>query len=322
MNLKKLRQKGKAYYFDHGGKPRKWEALGSDRAEALRKYADIVRVKDDGIKTLGQLAGLYIAKHQDLSVNTLRAYRLYLKILTNKCNLSIAPIMSVDQGHLNQFIDGYPKKHTARNTALFVKTVYAWAVSRGYIPLSPFTGMRLKGMSRRKRYLTDTEFLAIREKLEPKFQIAADLAYILSLRVSEVVKLKFSDFKEGVGSIWQKKGKRFKYQEVSKDVENALERARTLPGSIRGIYLVCNRKGQPYAENTVSRAIKKAMRAAGIEDSRFHDIRAKSGSDDEETAQKRLDHANPQTTKIYLRKPQVITPIRAVNVEPSTKKAS
>lgn len=321
MNIKRLRQKGKAYYYDHGGKPRKWEALGSDRAEALRRYADIERGKNSEIRTVGALVDLFISKKQGLAENTLRSYRMYAKVI-NKVSLAPAPIMAIDQGHLFQIIDEYKKKHTARNTALFVKTVYAWAVSRGYIPFSPFTGMRIPGMSRRKRYLTDTEFLAVREKLEPKFQVAADLAYILTLRVSEVVKLKFADFKDGVGSIWQKKGRKFKYQEVSKDVENVLERARTLPGSIRGIYLVCNRKGQPYAEGTVSAAIKKAMRAAGIEDSRFHDIRAKSGSDDEETAQKRLDHANPQTTKIYLRKPKVVTPIRAVNVEGSTKTGS
>lgn len=311
MNIKRLRQKGKAYYYDHGGKPRKWEALGSDRAEALRRYADIERGRNSDIRTVGSLVDLFISKKQGLAENTLRSYRLYAKVL-NEVNASPAPIEALDQGHLNQMIDDYRAKHTARNTALFVKTVYAWAVSRGYIPVSPFTGMRLKGMSRRKRYLTDSEFIAVREKLEPKFQIAADLAYILSLRVSEVVKLKFSDFKDGVGSIWQKKGKKFKYQEVSKDVEEVLERAKSLPGSIRGIYLVCNRSGQPYSEKTVSGAIKKAMREVGIEDSRFHDIRSKSASDDEETAQKRLDHANPQTTRIYLRKPKVVTPMRGI----------
>jgi len=321
MNIKRLRQKGKAYYYDHGGKPRKWEALGSDRAEALRKYADIERGKDTGVRNLGQLVSLFISKKQSLTPNTLKSYRMYERILV-KVNAAPAPLEALDQGHMNQMIDEYPSKQTARNTALFVKTVYAWAVSRGYLKTSPFTGMRLKGMSRRKRYLTDSEFLAIRGKLEPKFQIAADLAYILSLRVSEVVKLKFSDFKDGVGSIWQKKGKKFKYQEVSKDVEEVLERAKTLPGTVRGIHVVCTRYGKPYGEKTISGAIKKAMREVGIEDSRFHDIRAKSGSDEEETAQKRLDHANPQTTRIYLRKPKVVAPIRAINGEGSTKKAS
>lgn len=311
MNIKRLRQKGKAFYYDHGGKPRKWEPLGSDRAEALRKYADIERGKDTGVRNLGQLVSLFISKKQHLEANTLRSYRMYERILI-KVNAAPAPLEALDQGHMNQMIDEYPSKQTARNVALFVKTVYAWAVSRGYLKTSPFTGMRLKGMSRRKRYLTHGEFLAVRERLEPKFQIAADLAYVLSLRVSEVVRLKFSDFKDGVGSIWQKKGKKFKYQEVSKDVEEALERARTLPGTVRGIHVVCKRNGQPYSEKTVSAAIKKAMREAGIEDSRFHDIRAKSASDDEETAQDRLDHSNPQTTDIYLRKQKVVTPIKGV----------
>lgn len=311
MKLKRFRQKGRAFYYDHGGKPRYWEPLGSDKSEALRKYAGIEKGKNSSINTVGSLVALYIKKRQHLETNTLRSYRLYAKVL-DQVNAAPAPLGALDQGHLNQMIDEYPSRHTARNTAMFVKTVYAWAVSRGYIKTSPFTGMRLKGTSRRKRYLTHGEYLATRSFLEPKFQIAADIAYLLSLRVSEVVKLKFTDFKDGVGTIWQKKGKKFKYQEISQDVADVLERAKALPGAVRGIHLVCNRKGQPYAEGTVSKAIKKAQRLAGIEDSRFHDIRAKSASDEPESAKGRLDHVNQQTTQGYIRKPVVATPIKGI----------
>lgn len=314
MKLKRLRQKGKAFYYDHGGKPRKWEPLGSDRPEAIRRYADIERGKNNALQNFGGLVSLFISKKQSLEANTLRSYRMYARIL-EKSGAYVADIEgdgALDQGHLNQMIDDYPSKHTARNTALFVKTVYAWAVSRGYVKSSPFTGMRLKGTSRRKRYLTDTEFLTARGHLEPKFQIAADMAYLLGLRVSEIVALKFSDFKDGVVSIWQKKTKKAKYQEISPDVQTVLDRAKTLPGSIRGIYLVCNRQGQPYAEGTLSNAFKRALVKAGITDARFHDIRAKSASDEPESAKGRLDHANQQTTNSYIRKPVVTVPIKGI----------
>jgi integrase len=314
MKLKRLRLKGRAYYYDHGGKPRKWEALGSVRSEALRKYADIERGKESGLHTFGDLVRLFLAKKQQLEANTLRSYRLYSRIL-EKAGAYAASLEgegSLDQGHMNQMIDDYKSKHTARNTALFVKTVYAWGVSRGYVKTSPFTGMRLKGTSRRKRYLTDSEFLAARTHLAPKFQVAADMAYLLGLRVSEVRTLKFSDFKDGVVSIWQKKTKKFKYQTITPDVMNALERAKTLPGTIRGVHLVCNRRGQPYSEGTLSDAFKTALRAAGITDARFHDIRAKSASDEPESAKGRLDHANQQTTNSYIRKPVIATPIKGI----------
>lgn len=318
MKLKRLRQKGKAFYYDHGGKPRRWEALGSDRAEALRKYADIERGQGDEVRTAGQLVSLYIAKHQHLTVNTLRAYRTYQRVLVD-VNASAAPIMALDQGHMNQMIDEYEGKHTARNTALFVKTVYAWAVSRGYIRVSPFTGMRLRGTSRRKRYLTNAEFNAAREKLNDKFRIAADLAYMLGLRVSEIRALKFSDFKDGVVKIAQKKTKNFKFQQITPDVQAVLDLAKALPGAVRGLHVICNRKGQPYSEAMISKAFQTALQDAGIKDSRFHDIRAKSASDERETATDRLGHESAASTPRYLRKPVIAIPIGRVNVEPSTK---
>lgn len=318
MKLKRLRQKGKAYYYDHGGKPRRWEALGSDRAEALRRYADIERGLCDEVRTAGQLVGLYIARHQHLTSNTLRAYRSYQRVL-EAVNAAAAPIMALDQGHMNQMIDEYKGRHTARNTALFIKTVYAWAVSRGHIRVSPFTGMRLRGTSRRRRYLTNGEFNAAREHLEEKFRIAADLAYMLGLRVSEIRALKFADFKDGVVKIAQKKTKNFKYQQITDDVQAAVDRAKALPGSIRGLHVVCNRQGKPYSEGTISKAFQDALRAAGIQDARFHDIRAKSASDERETATDRLGHESAASTPRYLRKPVIATPIRRVNVEGSTK---
>lgn len=297
MKLKRLRQKGKAFYYDHGGKPRRWQPLGSDRAEAVRRYFDIERGQADEVRTVGQLVRLYIASHQHLEASTLRSYRLYLKVLED-VNAAAAPIEALDQGHLNQLVDEYRARHTARNTALFVKTVYAWAVSRGRLKHSPFTGMRLRGTSRRRRYLTDKEFQAARNHLPEKFQIAADLAYMLGLRVSEIVALKFSDFRDGVVKIAQKKTKNYKYQEITPDVQAVLERAKTQPGTVRGIHVVCNRTGGPYRESAVSRAFKQALLKAGISDARFHDIRAKSASDDQATAKDRLGHASDNSTRI------------------------
>jgi len=69
-------------------------------------------------------------------------------------------------------------------------------------------------------------------------------------------------------------------------------------------------RGKPYTANTVSRAIRIAAKALGIEDVRFHDLRAKSASDEQETAQRRLGHADPRTTAIYVRKPEPVAPIR------------
>lgn len=304
-----LRQKGNAFYYDHGGKPRRWESLGSDKAKALARWAEIKggsSVND----TVGELVDLFMADKSGLADNTLKSYRKSADIIRRL--VGHIPKMAIRQRHMRSLIEKYPAKQMARNAALFLKTVYAWAVSEDHIEHSPLAGMRLKGQSQRERYLTHDEFLAIREKLEPKFQVAADLAYLLSLRVSEVVALKFSDFKDGVVRIYQKKTKKFKSMEISPDVQAALERAKTLPGSIRGMTLIARRDGSPHAAQTVSAAFYEARIKAGIPDARFHDARAKSASDDPSTAQDRLAHKRQATTDIYLRKPKVVTPIKGI----------
>lgn len=306
----KLRMKGKAYYYDHGGKPRKWEALGSDKAKALTRWSEI-QSGSCSVDTVGSLVDLFLSRKTGLAENTLRSYRNSAKII--KAVAGHIPKTMIRQKHMRALIEAHPSKQMARNAALFLKTVYTWAVSEDEIEHSPLMGMRLDGQSRRDRYLTHSEFLTIRENLEPRYQVAADLAYLLGLRVSEVVKLKFSDFKDGVVTVHQQKTKKPKRLEITEDVKVALERARTLPGSIRGFHLVSRRDGKKMSENTVSEAFREAAKRAGIPDARFHDVRAKSASDDEITAQERLGHARAETTRIYLRKPKVVTPIKGIS---------
>lgn len=305
----KMRIKGKAYYYDHGGKPRKYEPLGSDKSKALLRWAEI-HAGSSLNGTVSSIVDLFLSRKTDLTENTRKSYRNSAKII--KKVAGHIPVSEIRQYHMNTLIEKYPAKQMARNAALFLKTVYAWAVSVGEIEFSPFAGMRLKGQSRRERYLTDGEFVAIREKLSTKYQVAVDLAYLLGLRVSDVANLKFSDFKDGVVTIIQKKTGRTVTHELSDDLRNALERARTIPGSVRGVTVICDRKGQPHDPETISEAFTRAAKRAGIPNARFHDIRAKSASDDTENAQSRLGHARPETTQIYLRKPVVVTPIKRI----------
>ena len=187
-----------------------------------------------------------------------------------------------------------------------------FAVEMEILPISPLNGLKLKGRSKRDRYLTDSEFLAIRAHLKPAFQCAADLAYLLGLRVSGVTTLRWSHIKDGVLSFQPPKSKKPITYQLSDEVKAVIERARTLPGAIRGLTVICNRRGLPMSAIYVSQAFTAAAKKAGIADARFHDIRAKSASDDASTAQGRLGHTDARTTDGYLRKPQVVFPIKGV----------
>jgi integrase len=308
----RLRQQGPRYYYDHGGKPRKWEPLGKDWDRALIRYNELQGGKVVSGNTVGWLINRYLGSRSGLAANTMKSYRNSAAIISRV--FESCPLHELKRGHVLDFVDRYPKKQMARNAAAFLRTVCAYGLERELLQINPLAGMALKGKSKRDRYLTDGEFLAIREKLKPVYQVAADLAYLLGLRVSGVVTLRFSHIKDGVLSFHPPKSKKAITYQLSDEVKSVIERARTLPGSVRGLTVICNRNGSPINEITVSRAFSEGARKAGIEDVRFHDIRAKSASDEAGTAQGRLGHSDARTTDGYLRKPQVVSPIRGIKI--------
>lgn len=193
----------------------------------------------------------------------------------------------VTTGHIQEFLDLSPKRGEARNTVILFSAMMKKAAQWGWRQDNPCASVDEPAPSKRTRYMTDAEFLAIRDRLAEHFRIAMDLAYLLSLGVSDVVKIKLSDIRDG-----------------------RLYMTRKKTGKALAFELTRSMRGKPYTANTVSRAIRIAATALGIDDVRFHDLRAKSASDEQETAQRRLGHADPKTTAIYLRKPEPVAPIR------------
>lgn len=308
----RLRQQGPRYYYDHGGKPRKWEPLGKDWAKVLTRYQELQNGQCKSGGNIGWLIDRFLATRTGLAENTLTNYRKSAKVI-NSVFLD-CPIEDLRRGHVLDFIDHYPSKQMARNAVLFLKMVLSYGVDRELLKLNPLEGLRLKGQSHRDRYLTDEEFMAVRAHLQPVYQVAADLAYQFALRVSGVVALKFSHIKDGVLSFHPKKSKRPISYRVDDEAEAVLERARKLPGAVRGLTVICDRHGKPIKAEAVSRAFAVAAKAAKIPNARFHDIRAKSASDEASTAQGRLGHTDAKTTAGYLRKPMIVSPIRSVKM--------
>jgi len=56
----RLRQKGKAFYFDTQEKPRRWIPLGSDPAAAMTKYRRLI-LREGNIGTVARLLSDYLA---------------------------------------------------------------------------------------------------------------------------------------------------------------------------------------------------------------------------------------------------------------------
>jgi integrase len=104
--------------------------------------------------------------------------------------------------------------------------------------------------------------------------------------------------------------------EWSNELRAVIDRAKRLPPQVRQP-IIANRRGKAYTPDgfasNFQRAMKKALEGSLQEPFRFHDLRAKSASDDDDldTGSKRLGHADARTTeRFYQRKPKKVRPLR------------
>lgn len=301
-NYPGLNRKGGAYYFG-----RAWKPLGSDKAEAIRQYHLIHGAKDSR-RTVSTLIDACIPSWEGLADNTKRSYTRMAEIIRK--HFGSAPVEQVKTSHVRRFLDLHPKKPYARNVVILFGSMMSKAVGWDWRAENPCREVKKGNVSRRKRYLSDAEFVAIREKVSPPHQIAMDLAYKFDLAVGEVVSIKLANIDAEEMRVWRAKTKKWIVITLTPDAREIISRAKALRRPVRSLYLLTSPAGTPYKAATVSGAIRRAARAIGIKDARFHDIRAKSASDEQETAQGRLGHADSRTTQIYLRKPLPVSPIR------------
>lgn len=303
-NYPGLNRKGGAYYIG-----RKWLPVGSDKAEAIRRWHQL-KGAEDVSRTVSSLHAAYFAqeKIKALAANTRRNYERWGRTILKY--FGEGPADQVTTSHIQQFLDLHPHKQEARNTVGLFNRMMKKAVQWGWRKENPCREVEKPKGSRRTRYWSDAEYVAIRAVVASPHDIAMDLAYEFSLAVGEVVSIKLADIGAGKMRVFRSKTKKVIEFDLTPKAEEIIARARALRRPVRSLYLFTNRRGMPYREKTVSRAISKAAGRIGIEDARFHDIRAKSASDEQETAQGRLGHESPETTRIYLRKPLPVSPIR------------
>jgi integrase len=131
-----------------------------------------------------------------------------------------------------------------------------------------------------------------------------ELCYYTGQRVGDVLRIRRADLiGEGIAFTQQKTGSKLIVR-WTPELRAAVERAKQLHGNIAALTLLHSRTGRAPRYNAVREQWAAACRVAGVEDARLHDIRAmaatvakRQGLD----AQALLGHADPSTTKGYLR---------------------
>lgn len=268
----RLHEKHGGYYYVHQNK---WRLLSRDYAEALRLYADLIAPKRAG--SLPDLITRGIER-KTLAPNTAKAYR----IAGSKLKIAFEAFDAEDfrPTHFYQWIT---KKQIADSMAQMYRSVMVaamqLAVEEGLIDANPMREVKNWSGGKRDRYLSDAEYLKIREHAKPTLRAIIALSLQTGQRIGDVLKLRYSDLTDDGVFVEQEKTKSKMCIAWTPDLREAVATAKATHTSIKGLTLFSTRQGKPLPYSTVRGWWLKAVELAGVENCHMHDIRAKTGTD-------------------------------------------
>lgn len=303
-------------YWKNGGyryvdRANKWHTLGSDYSEALKRYAAFQ--EPAGGDTIGALMTSYEVQvlpkqAPDTQTNRKREFAKLRPVFED-----MLP-SDMEAHHAYTYWEKRGGNRTARLEVAALSAVMSWARRRGLggVKMNPLLKIGIPGSKPRDRYVTDEEFVKVRDCAPLMVQIAMNIELITAARQKDILGLTRSQVAAGVLKVVQSKTKKKVYFPVAGSLEENIQLALSQRPQLRQ-HVIVNRKGKPYTRDGFQTQWKRAMTKAfpNKEDRfTFHDVRAKSTSDAEtlEQAQIRAGHADPKITQTtYRRKPVIAT---------------
>ena len=212
---------------------------------------------------------------------------------------------------------GKSSKVQANREIALLSHICKKAIRWGFASTNPCTGVERFKETPRTRYITDEEFAAFKEFAGPDVAAYMDFKLLTGLRKGDIFRIRLGDLKDDGIHINISKTKKTLIIEWTPALEEAVAAIKSLKRPITSLHLFCTRRGQPYSVGGFNSIWQRRMKQAlekGIIKERFndHDIRAKTGSDAEEShAVELLAHDDARTTKRhYRRKTPVVKPLK------------
>lgn len=307
--------RGKTYYFvDHAGR---WLSLGRTVGDMYRAYAAMVEERPIG--TMSDLFDRYeveVIPHK--APRTQRDNRYEILFLRAALRDMVPSEFRPRHGYA--YYNERKKKSLRRALAemALLSHIFTKAIEWGVVEENPCREIRKERPKPRRRYVSETEYAAAYNAMQPMVQCAMDLAVLTGLRPGDLLALTRANLNDdGIEVATSKTGKRLLI-EWSDALRSVVKRALAQAPQIRQP-IICNKQGKAYTVdgfNTIFyRAMSKTVRddKSGLtERFQFRDLRAKSASDDTaEAASKRLGHADVKITeRVYRRKAERAKPLR------------
>lgn len=316
MRLKQTLRGKTYYYYDLGGKPRRWIALGPDFVEALRAYADLEQGNSD---RLAVITFRHVAQRYQSEVlpkkarETQRTNMIQLARLFEFFDNPPASLDDIRPIHVRKYLDWRRQSPVAANReiALF-SHIFNMAREWGATDRpNPCMGIKKHKEIGRDVYVDDHLYRLLWDKADVALRDAMDLAYLTGQRPADVLKIDERHVRGGVIEVRQNKTRTVLRIEVRGELEMLLSRIAERKSSykVRSTALVVDEAGRPLGSAGLRFRFDRAREAARIEKSafQFRDLRAKAGTDKEalsdiREAQALLGHGSVAMTEHYVRK--------------------
>lgn len=314
---------GAFYYVD---RQNKWIRLSADKPEALAKWAEIEgETPVDGSSerqrpgTVGALIERYMVEIAPRKAKlTYRDYRVQAVNLMKV--FGKMPAATVRPMHVAQYLDirGEKAPIRANREVSLLSGIFSYAMRWGALDSNPCRGVKKHTEKGRDRYITDAEFDGVKAMAGDFIAAVMEFAYITALRKGDILTLRLDQISDEGISIRQGKTGAKQLYEWTPGLRKAVDAAKGLQRPVRGLYLFCNRYGQPYTDSGFkamwNRVQVKWAKEGGARFT-FHDIRAKALTDAKQKgldAQALAGHASPAMTDHYIKQREFkrVTPLR------------
>ena len=301
----RFHKKGKFWYLVSGTLPRLWTKLSSDRAKALRLWAQRESVpEDDSTKLFSIVAKRYV--REVFPSKSIQTRKDNDKELANLLKVfAHMPIDAIAPMHVREYMDirGQAAKVRANREKALLSHIFNKAREWGYTALqNPCQGVKGFKETGRSRYITDAEFDQVKAQAHFTVIDAMDLALLTGQRPADVLKLKRTDIRDGALWIVQNKTGQRLGVEVTGELAAVIARINERPRQAISAWLIQDENGQPLTQFALRSRFDKARTLAKI-DFQFRDIRAKAATDTGDLAhsQTLLGHKNRDMTEHYIK---------------------
>lgn len=293
--------------------------LGSDIREAKRKWAELecTDVPRDS-STMGFVFDRYEKeiipqKSPRTQIDNIGELKFLRKVFDD------APINSITTAHLASYRDARTAKTRGNRELALFSHIFNMAREWGYTNKeNPCRGLRKNKESPRDVYLDDETYQAIRECASQELRDAMDLAFLIGQRPEDVMKLKWSDIRDGELWITQNKTRKKLRFVLEGELGELIQQLRSRP--CVGMYVITTVTKLKMSQSTRRELVNKARLEAArkyphlvdsIRQFQFRDIRPKAASEtDLSHAAELLGHADPKITERVYRRAGTIVKLR------------